>query len=230
LKKARQGAGRHKGYRRFLMKPDDGHFAIDRAKAEEDAKFDGVFVLRTNARLSPLEAMLVYKQLWTVERAFRTSKSLLETRPIYHKLDETIRGHVSCSFLALVLKKELEDRIAAMGEAAPCASWPEILADLDSADRDRGRTGRQAFSSCARRPAPPRAWRCAPPASPCRPPCVSSPPPDPIPPTRPQCSATALFKRRFRVCGQKLADSRCRRSVKFALTYVKSIPGEQIRY
>src|SRR5271169_6708057 len=32
-----------------------------------------------------------------VERAFRTSKSLLETRPIYHKLDETIRGHVSCS-------------------------------------------------------------------------------------------------------------------------------------
>ena len=69
---------------------------------------------------------------WDIERAFRTSKSLFETRPIYHKLDETIRGHVSCSFLALVLKKELEDRIAAMGEAAPCASWPEILADLDS--------------------------------------------------------------------------------------------------
>jgi transposase len=76
--------------------------------------------------------MLAYKQLWTVERAFRTSKSLLETRPIYPKLDETIRGHVSCSFLALVLKKQLEDRIAAMGEAAPCASWPETLADLDS--------------------------------------------------------------------------------------------------
>jgi hypothetical protein len=70
--------------------------------------------------------------LWDIERAFRTSKSLFETRPIYHKLDETIRGHVSCSFLALVLKKELEDRIAAMGEVAPSASWPEILADLDS--------------------------------------------------------------------------------------------------
>ena len=70
--------------------------------------------------------------LWDIERAFRTSKSLFETRPIYHKLDETIRGHVSCSFLALVLKKELEDRIAAMGEVAPWASWPEILADLDS--------------------------------------------------------------------------------------------------
>ena len=39
-------------------------------------------------------------------------KSLLQTRPIFHKRDETIRGHVFCSFLALVLRKELEDRLA----------------------------------------------------------------------------------------------------------------------
>jgi transposase len=128
----------NKGYRRFLKTPDESHFAIDRAKAEEDAKFDGVFVPRTNVDLSPLDAMIVYKRLWVVERAFRTSKSLFETRPIFHKLDETIRGHVACSFLALVLKKELEDRIAAMGErttdreVAPSASWPDILADLES--------------------------------------------------------------------------------------------------
>ena len=75
--------------------------------------------------------MLVYKQLWTVERTFRTTKSLLETRPIYHKLDGTIRGHVACSFLALVLKKELEDRLAAAGNGAR-ASWPDVVADLDS--------------------------------------------------------------------------------------------------
>jgi transposase len=36
----------------------------------------------------------------------------LTTRPIFHKLDETIRGHVFCSFLALVLKTELKERIA----------------------------------------------------------------------------------------------------------------------
>src|SRR5450432_4828724 len=137
LKKGDKALVGNKGYRRFLMKPDDGHFAIDRAKAEEDAKFDGVFVLRTNADLSPLEAMIVYKRLWVVERAFRTSKGLFETRPIFHKLDETIRGHVSCSFLALVLKKELEDRIAAMGEReadgeSESGSWPDILADLQS--------------------------------------------------------------------------------------------------
>ena len=85
---------------------------------QQDAKFDGIFVLRTNADLTPLEAMLCYKCLWMVEQAFRTSKSLFATRPIFHKLDETIRGHVSCSFLALVLKKELEDRIANIGKPA----------------------------------------------------------------------------------------------------------------
>jgi hypothetical protein len=74
--------------------------------------------------------MFVYKQLWTVERTFRTTKSLLETRPIFHQLDETIR-HVACSFLALVLKKELQDRLAAAPKCAR-ASWPDVIADLDS--------------------------------------------------------------------------------------------------
>jgi len=131
LKKGDKSLVGNKGYRRFLVDPEGEGFAIDRAKVEEDEKFDGVFVLRTNADLSPLEAMLVYKQLWTVERTFRTTKSLLETRPIYHKLDETIRGHVACSFLALVLKKELEDRLDAAGNGAR-ASWPAVMADLDS--------------------------------------------------------------------------------------------------
>jgi hypothetical protein len=117
------------GYRRFLKTEGQGHFVIDPAKAEQDARFDGVFVLRTNTGLDPLAAMLRYKQLWTVEATFRTAKHLLATRPIFHKVDETIRGHVFCSFLALVLKAELEQRIAAIGRNG---SWSEILADLDS--------------------------------------------------------------------------------------------------
>jgi transposase len=131
LKKGDKSLVGNKGYRRFLANPEGDGFSIDRAKIEEDQKFDGVFVLQTNAHLSPLEAMLVYKQLWTVERTFRTTKSLLETRPIYHKLDETIRGHVACSFLALVLNKELEDRLAAVDRGVR-TSWPAVMADLDS--------------------------------------------------------------------------------------------------
>ena len=117
------------GYRRYLKTISDQHFAIDPDKIAEDNKFDGIFVLRTNTDLNPLAAMLCYKQLWTVEQTFRTAKHLLSTRPIFHKLDETIRGHVFCSFLALVLKKALEDRIAALGRSG---SWPETIADLNS--------------------------------------------------------------------------------------------------
>ena len=168
LKKGDKSLVGNKGYRRFLATPGDDHFAIDRVKAEGDAKFDGIFVLRTNADLSPLEAMLCYKNLWMVERAFRTSKSLFATRPIFHKLDETIRGHVSCSFLALVLKKELEDRIAntakpaADGDAAHNGSWPDILADLDSlTETEVEQDGKHFLLRSAPRPAASLALRAA---------------------------------------------------------------------
>jgi hypothetical protein len=53
----------------------------------------------------------------------------LETRPIYHKRDETIRGHVFCSFLALVLKQELESRIK---QAELQWEWKEVIRGLDA--------------------------------------------------------------------------------------------------
>ena len=147
------------GYRRFLETVGDGHFAIDRAKAEEDARFDGVFVLRTNTDLDPLSVMLRYKHLWTVEQTFRTAKHLLTTRPIFHKVDETIRGHVFCSFLAMVLKTELHARIAALGHNG---SWPEILADLDSlTETEIEQDGKRFLLRSAPQPAASLALRAA---------------------------------------------------------------------
>ena len=100
---------------------------------------------------------------------------------------ETIRGHVFCSFLALVLKSELGQRIAALGHDG---SWSEILADLNSLTRPRSITTTSASSSApARAPLP--ASRSAPPASPCRPPSGPSPATDPSP----KCSATPLPRR-----------------------------------
>src|SRR5262249_8305217 len=122
-------AGGNTGYRRFLKTTGCGRFAIDHAKAEADARFDGIFVLQTNAGLDPLQTMLRYNQLWSCEAAFPTAKHLSPTRPTYHKLDQPIRGHVFCSFLALFLKSALDDRIAGLGQTG---SWPAILADLDS--------------------------------------------------------------------------------------------------
>ena len=147
------------GYRRFLKTAGAGHFTIDHAKAEQDAKFDGVFVLRTNTDLNPLAVMRRYKQLATVEQTFRTAKHLLATRPIFHKLDETIRGHVFCSFLALVLKAELQARITAFGRHG---SWPAIIADLDAlAETEIDQDGKRFLLRSAPRPAASLALRAA---------------------------------------------------------------------
>lgn len=118
----------NKGYRRYLQTPAADHFRLDEARIAEDALFDGIHVLRTNTMLTPLQAMLRYRELIKVERLFRTAKTLLATRPIFHQTDAAIRGHVFCSFLALILAKALEDRLAAHGIAA---EWADILADID---------------------------------------------------------------------------------------------------
>jgi transposase len=67
--------------------------------------------------------------LWTVEDIIRTTKSVLETQPIYHKRNETIRGHVFCSFLALLLKVELERR---MQFADLECEWAQVLRGLEA--------------------------------------------------------------------------------------------------
>jgi len=117
----------NKGYRRYL-KAAGSRFEIDLAKAEAEARYDGKWVLRTNTDLEAEEVALKYKQLWMVEALFRSVKSVLATRPVYHKRDETIRGHVFCSFLALLLRKELQDRMARAGVEA---EWAEVVRDLD---------------------------------------------------------------------------------------------------
>jgi transposase len=65
--------------------------------------------------LALAQVALRYKELWMVERLFRDTKTLLKTRPIFHKRDETIRGHVFCTFLGLVLLKELDRSLRVAG-------------------------------------------------------------------------------------------------------------------
>ena len=115
-------------YRRFLKSTAKRAFEIDPGKVADEARFDGIFVLRTNARVTPLQAVLRYRDLLQVEDLFRTAKALLRTRPIFHSSDAAIRGHVFCSFLALVLRKELDDRCHA-ADFRP--EWGDVLRDLD---------------------------------------------------------------------------------------------------
>src|SRR5512135_1749828 len=118
----------NKGYRRYLSGGGPEHFRIDEAKVAEEARYDGKWVLRTNTDLDAAEVALQYKRLWMVEQWFRSCKTLLQTRPIYHRCDETIRGHVFCSFLALVLCQELQARLEERGHEF---EWADVIHDLD---------------------------------------------------------------------------------------------------
>ena len=114
-------------YRRYLRTTKKKAFEIDIGKIADEARYDGLFVLRTNARITPLQAVLRYRELLTVEALFRAAKASFDTRPIFHSSDAAIRGHVFCSFLALLLQKELFESCADAGTA----EWANLLRDLD---------------------------------------------------------------------------------------------------
>jgi len=126
LKKGPKSLVGNKGYRKYL-KLDKDSARIDMDKVKYESRFDGKWVLTTNTDLPTEKIALKYKELWQVERVFRDVKTMLHTRPVYHQKDENIRGHVFCSFLALVLRKELERRLNAAGHVF---EWSDIKQDL----------------------------------------------------------------------------------------------------
>jgi transposase len=128
LKTNPKGLIGNKGYRKYL-KIDRNSVSIDQAKIEYESRFDGKWVLITNTALSADQVALKYKELWQVEHVFRDVKSVLDNRPVYHQRDENIRGHVFCSFLALVLRKELDRRLMEVGHHF---EWADIKQDLKS--------------------------------------------------------------------------------------------------
>lgn len=128
IKSGAKGLVGNKGFRKYLMFEKDSA-AIDFEKAKAEARFDGKWVLRTNTDFTPQKVALKYKELWQVERVFRDVKSVLETRPIFHQRNDTIRGHVFCSFLALVLRKELERKLEQSGHVF---EWAHIKQDLQA--------------------------------------------------------------------------------------------------
>ena len=123
----------NKGYRKYVKIEKDSAW-IDFDKVKSEARFDGKWVLRTNTDLATDKVALKYKELWQVERVFRDVKSMLETRPVFHQRDDTIRGHVFCSFLALVLRKELERNLEKAGQLF---EWSHIKQDLQAMQETR---------------------------------------------------------------------------------------------
>jgi hypothetical protein len=142
IKKGAKSLVGNKGFRKYL-KIDKNSAHIDTEKVKAESRFDGKWVLQTNTDLPADQAALKYKELWQVERVFRDIKSLLETRPVFHQCDNTIKGHVFCSFLALILKKELDRRLNAAGYVF---EWADIIHDLKALQQVRIEENDKRFS------------------------------------------------------------------------------------
>jgi hypothetical protein len=129
LRKGDKALVGNSAYRRYLRKAGkDNAFEIDPGKLADEARFDGISVLRTNAKVTPLQAVIRYRDLLQVEALFRAAKASFDTRPIFHQSDAAIRGHVFCSFLALTLAKHLT-RLCEEKGIKP--EWQPLLNDLD---------------------------------------------------------------------------------------------------
>ena len=109
----------HGSMGRYVKELKSGKLTIDRAKVKQAEKLDGKYLLSTSDRnLSAEDIASGYKQLLEVERAFRTLKSSLGLRPVYHSRDDRITSHVLLCWLSLVLIR--------MAEIETGKSWREI--------------------------------------------------------------------------------------------------------
>lgn len=96
-------------YGKYLRKLKSGELRIDRKAVQEHARRDGLWVIRSNDEaLSAEDLALAYKQLMRVEEAWRTMKSGLDLRPVYHRTEERIHAHVYLCVLALLIERVAE--------------------------------------------------------------------------------------------------------------------------
>jgi transposase len=110
---------------RYLRQTKGGELRIDRAAVEDEARYDGKWVVTSNDdTLTPEDLALGYKQLMRVEECWRTMKSGLRMRPVYHWAPHRIEAHIKLCVLALLLERIAENRGA--------DTWRNLVAQLDT--------------------------------------------------------------------------------------------------
>lgn len=114
------------GYKKYLDLK--GELTIDWSRFEKEELYDGKWVLLTNSDLNDKEIGKAYKDLWQIERSFRTLKSPLAVDPMFHWTEKRIRAHVFICFLALQIYLLLEKQLRDMRQSS---SIPRMLAELD---------------------------------------------------------------------------------------------------
>ena len=93
-----------KASRFFLKKSGQDKYELDQQKVTRDASFDGFLAIATNNTTLGVATILdQYKQLFKIEHCFRSFKSHLEARPMFHWTDKRIEGHLCLCYLSFTL-------------------------------------------------------------------------------------------------------------------------------
>ncbi|MGC8629682.1 MAG: IS1634 family transposase [Thermoplasmata archaeon] len=111
--------------RSFVKFTKDG-VTLNHIRIEMMKKLAGRFLIITNTDLKEMDAVTSYKEQWKIERAFRTIKTFLEIRPVYHRKSDRIRAHVFVCVLSLLLSRIMEKQTGRTIES--------ITKDLDYLD------------------------------------------------------------------------------------------------
>ena len=112
------------GLNRYLRVTPGGLLRLDAAAVKTEQKLDGKYLLRaTDPHLSTEDIALGYKQLYEVERGWRSMKTDLDLRPVYHRLEQRIRAHVILCWLALLLVR--------ITETTTGSTWHQLREHLD---------------------------------------------------------------------------------------------------
>jgi hypothetical protein len=116
--KAGRSINKYKMAKHFKLTIEDNHFSFERKteSIEREQKLDGIYVIRTNEskeKLSTEDAVRGYKSLTNVERLFRSLKGIdLMVRPIFHHLEERVRGHIFLCTLAYYVEWHMRKSLA----------------------------------------------------------------------------------------------------------------------
>jgi transposase len=101
-------------FRRYL-RVEKSAINIDEEKLKSEEMFDGIYIIQTDTDLEPNEVATTYKSLWQIERAFRKLKTTIELRPMYHRKEYRISGHIMLCFLALVMQLHFQKKLKESG-------------------------------------------------------------------------------------------------------------------
>jgi len=159
-KKAGEVIGKYKMAKHFDVTITDTSLAIDRKQNQisEEARLDGIYVIRTPlpaAELGAAATVTAYKNLKYVERDFRHIKSDdLDLRPVFHRLEKRVKGHVLLCMLAAYLTWHLRQAWAPLtytdeepsSQASPAAPAQRSAAAEAKARRQHDEHGRPYLS------------------------------------------------------------------------------------